>query len=228
MSASPFRRLEERERDFRAPEPLLPHLESVRAFLREELAETPAAEMSLARAGLTLAAAWEGDFSPPRLIPLAAGVEMIYSALTVQQSALRPGDAVDLFGILSQDLVLARALDLYTTDGNPRVMDAVSRGASRLCEALMAERSGESAAATAHLLGDFHGACARVGSAASGEGESREEGVAGRVRERFGLSFNLHHARKESSPGAAKGHETHSGLLEEYLRRWLGPMPGAS
>lgn len=212
-----FQILAERERDFRAPEALLPPLQKVRRFLRDELDETPVQEMTLARAGLFLAAAGDENLNGERWVPLAAGVEMIYHALTVQQTALHPHEGADLFGILSQDLVLARALDLYATDGNPRVMEAVSRGAARLCEAFMAERAGESKETVIRCLGDFHVECAGMGAASRGRGDEQERNAADRVREAFHLSFG---SGKESSAPASKKPETHPKLLEELLLQW--------
>ncbi|MBW3624792.1 MAG: hypothetical protein KY468_15415 [Armatimonadetes bacterium] len=238
-----FRLLEERERSFRITPSLAAPLERVRRILRDELSEEPVESLTLARAGLVLASAGEGESPAPegefpapegefpapegermedRLIPLAAGVEMIYHALTVQQSALHPGEAADLFGILSQDLVLSRALDLYTRDGDPRVMDAVSRGAAHLCEALMADHAGEPLAVSLGCLCRFHEECARIGAAASGQGEAKERERAQQVREAFQLSLE---ARKENSPFLANRHEKHPRPLEEFLRRWPSAPP---
>jgi hypothetical protein len=220
IPGSAFDLLAERERGFRPPEPLRPLLEGVRDFLREELSEGSAEGMTLARAGLVTAAAGTDTVPPERLIPLAAGVEMIHHALTVQQTALRPDDGVDLFGILSQDLVLARALDLFTADGSPRVMEAVSRGAASLCEALMSERAGEPVSNAVKYLGGFHAACARVGIAAAGGDEAREKDAARRVKELFQFSFGT--AKETPSPSENK-QERPGGYLDGFLSRWLLP-----
>lgn len=223
--ASPLsfsQRLAERERGFIAPEPLASPLEQVRRFLREELAEDLAETLPLARAGLVLAAAWEGEERLERLIPLAAGMEMIYYALTMQQSAVRPGEPADLFGILSHDLVLARALDLYATDGDARLMEAVSQGSSRLCEALMADRSEANGEAAEHYLARFHAACVKVGAAAAKLKEEQEREKAKRVEAVFSLLWNR---TKETASLPANKDEEPCRLFTDFLCRWQGTLP---
>ncbi len=215
-SPSLFQRLAGLEESFRPPRSLAPALDKVRDFLREELAEAEPESLSLLRAGLVIAAA-EGKCGEDRLIPLAAGVEMIYHALTHQQTAVKEGQAADLFGILSHDLVLARALDLYTSDGDCRVMDAVSRGASHLCEALMAERIGEVEDVAIRHLAEFHAECGRVGAAAASFSRELEDGIAVRITNGIKNVLNPAKETLASSPNISPNEPR---LLDELLSAW--------
>jgi hypothetical protein len=228
LSLSIIGRLAERERDFAPPAALVSALEDVRAYLAEELAEGAAESLSLVRAALVLSAA--GDAAPSRRIPLSAGMEMVYHSLTAQRASAGIEEPSDLLGILSHDLVLARALDLYAADGDKRVMEAVSSGASTLSEALMSECADSSPDIPVRLAARFHGYCVRVGAAIAGIPEEGETRMADAAERRLRHSLHPGPERetfdsvKETEERAANEGKGIDPLLQETLSRWLASV----
>ncbi len=189
-----------------APEALREPLEAVRRLLHEELAAADSAAMPLLRAALVLAVA-DGRCPRERLIPLAAGVEMIHHALTAQRAALPHDAPANALAILSHDWTLARALDLYARDGCLRVMRRVSAAAAELSQALLADPAGESELAARYWI-EFHASCARIGSALAEESPEREAARAAQV---------AHWRREEVAQGTPPSNPTSLMLLEESL-----------
>jgi hypothetical protein len=184
------RRLAERESRFQAPAALVPLLDRVRDYLREELPENAADSLPLAKAALVLASATEGDAPTARWVPLAAGMEMIYFSLAAQHEAVSASASADLFGLLSHDLLLARALDLYTRDGDCRVMEAVSQGAASLCESLMKEHCPDLSTESTRRIAPYLRACIRVGAGVGNVSSAAEAGMIADAEALLSLPLN--------------------------------------
>ncbi len=156
------------ERSWSAPPFLQPTLEQVYQFLAKEapLPDFPPSA-PLIRATLVLLPG-DQQTTSCRHIRLAAGTEMIFWALIAQRNRFSNGEG-DFHHLLMNDLVLAQALDIFTADGNPRIMDAVAEGSSALCEALIAETQAfPQAPLCRRRLARFYQSCLQVGEEAWG------------------------------------------------------------
>jgi hypothetical protein len=220
ITLSPLRRLEDRGRRFLAPVKLLDRLDRVRAFIDEELETSGSATNSLVHASLVLAAAEPGHCALERLIPLAAGAQMVHDALMMQQASVQPDCPPDFFGILSHDLALARALDLFTRDGHTQATEAISYGSICLCEALMADRSAESPALIARLLAGFHGACVRIGTGIAQVPPHLEQAM---IRQTEDAVHFIAEGDKESNPDMPKEFRA-TPLFNRVIQRWLNGL----
>lgn len=163
-----FNRLLLVEQNWSAPPFLQPALEQVYRFLAEEapLPDLPPS-VPLIRATLVLLPGSQQTISC-RHIRLAGGTEMIFWALIAQRNRFFDGEG-DFYHLLMNDLVLAQALNIFTTDGDPRIMNAVAEGSSALCEALIAEvpASSQTPLCRRHLA-RFYQSCLQVGGEAWG------------------------------------------------------------
>jgi hypothetical protein len=193
-------------------------LEQVRVFLEGELEESPLGANSLLHAALVLSAAEPGRSSLDRLIPLAAGAQMVHDALISQQASVQPDAPPDFFGILSHDLILARALDLFTRDGHSQATEAISSGSIRLCEALLADRTGESAALTTRLLSEFYAACVRIGTGVAQVSSDIEQA---RARQVENAVHAIAEGDKESITALSKEAVLADSLFDQVIQRWL-------
>ncbi len=163
----PFLLLTTAERRFSPPPFLTPALEPVREFLTEELsgAEGPLEDAHLLRPSLVLLWAGLGELPKASLTELAAATEMIHHAMLAQRGCLRLQASRNVFGILSNDLVLARALSIYTAHGDLGVMESIASGSIALCEALLEEMQPlPDVRRLVDRLGAYCGACCEVGA----------------------------------------------------------------
>lgn len=143
---------------------------SVRAILgRDVHGGFNASPACLLCAALVVCTARLGTAATDRICALAAAAEMIWRAILAQRCEVIGGSTPDIIQILGNDLVLARALHVYTSDGDLEVMAAIANGAAVLCEGLAGELQPDLDVDAADArIAEYLAACARVGAAAGG------------------------------------------------------------
>ena len=150
--------------------------------------------------------ACQGEMDSGRLVNIAAGTELIHMATLMHDDVIDGAEsrrgrmtANSFWGnqvsVLAGDYMLAKATSLFSRDGSPRIMDALSQATIAMAEGEIRqiESLGDTGALAEQCLSiirgktaEFMSTCCRIGAILAGASESTEESLA-----QYGLNLGF-------------------------------------